>query len=142
MNLLFAGLILRGSTNDPFIYLMIVALGIIIGSISFAYQRWGLFTQWLTGISGRDWPQVSAVVDVVTVVRQMEQTHDTERTIGYLATLTYFYHNPDLQIGEYSRMIDDEPEAQSWADSYKGNTVKVHVDPRDPSRSVLREEDL
>jgi hypothetical protein len=28
--------------------------------------------------------------------------------------------------------------ANRWVNSYKGETVRVHVDPRDPARSVLR----
>ena len=50
---------------------------------------------------------------------------------SYLATLTYFYRNPELQAGEYSRMFGVDEEAQAWAAFYKGSTVIVNVDPRD-----------
>jgi hypothetical protein len=45
-------------------------------------------------------------------------------------------------MGDYSRRFGKKEDAEAWANSYKGETVKVHVDPRDPTRSVLREEDL
>lgn len=60
----------------------------------------------------------------------------------YKATLTYIYHYPEEQMGDCSREFGSKEYAESWANSYKGETVKVHVDPRDPTRSVLREEDL
>jgi hypothetical protein len=60
----------------------------------------------------------------------------------YKATLTYTYNNPEQQMGDYSRDFANEADAKAWANSYKGETVKVHVDPRDPTRSVLRKEDL
>jgi hypothetical protein len=70
-----------------------------------------------------------------------------ERIIGDSAIevpLTCIYRNPDLQTGEYGREFDadDEDAAQAWAAPYKGCTVLVHVDPRDPTRSVLRKEEL
>ncbi len=43
-------------------------------------------------------------------------------------------------MGDYSRQFGNKEDAESWANSYKGETVKVHVDSRDPTRSVLREE--
>jgi hypothetical protein len=91
---------------------------------------------------GHDWTSVSAAIDVVSVGQRTEETCYGERILGYLATLTYFYRNPDLQMGEYSRMFDAENDAQTWAASNKGRTVMVHVDPRNPSKSVLRMEDL
>jgi hypothetical protein len=39
-------------------------------------------------------------------------------------------------------MFDGEGDAQEWTASYKGRAVMVHVDPRDPSNSVLREGEL
>jgi len=45
-------------------------------------------------------------------------------------------------MGDYSRDFGNEDDAKAWANSYKGETVKAHVDPRDPARSVLRKEDL
>jgi len=86
------------------------------------------------------------VIDVVSVTPMTEQTRYGERTIAYVATLTYFYRNPELQMGEYSRkfgaLSHDEAEAQTWANSYKGRSVMVHVDPRDPTHSVLRKQNL
>jgi hypothetical protein len=99
--------------------------------------------QWLSQRHGRDWSVVSASVDVVSVVPQTEPIRgNAVETVGYLVTLTYFYRNPELQTGDYSRMFDNENDARAWAASIKGRTVMIRVDPGDPSQSVLQKEDL
>jgi hypothetical protein len=127
-----------GIFNDWYFFPVVL----VIALVSLAVPRRRFFIQWLNGIRGRDWPTISANVDIVSVVSQIEETRYGERVIGYAAALTYFYRNPDLQMGEYSRMFDVETDAQAWVAPYKGCTVMVRVDPRDPSRSVLRKEDL
>jgi hypothetical protein len=126
--------------SDDNWYEVFIFLGVLAFTLAASY--WRFFVQWLNGIRGRDWAAVSATVDVVSVVEQTMQTKYGERPIGYLATLTYFYRNPELQTGDYSRTFGNETEAQGWAASYKGKTVMVHIDPRDPSNSVLRKEEL
>ncbi len=114
------------------------------GAVALVSRCGRFFVQWWNGILGRAWLTVSATVDVASVAPEMMQTKAGEITVGYLATLTYFYRNPELQMGGYCHSFGagDEAGAQAWAASYKGRSVVVHVDPRDPSRSVLRKEDL
>lgn len=116
---------------------------IVVSPIAIIAASWygKFFVQWMSGVRGRDWPTVSAVIDVATVERQVT---GRANIVSYLATLTYFYRNPELQTGDYSRLFDGdhEADAQAWAASCKGRTVKVHVDPRAPSHSVLRKEEL
>ncbi|MGD0737534.1 MAG: hypothetical protein ABR976_20580 [Terracidiphilus sp.] len=134
-------ILLKGNAS-PFVDLLILfiaATSVIAGLIG-RYKRF--FIQWLDGIRGRDWARVTASVDVVSSVVQTENGRYGERIIGYLGTLTYFYRNPDLQMGEYSRMFSTESEATAWTGALKGRQVLVHVDPRDPTHSVLREDDL
>jgi hypothetical protein len=96
----------------------------------------------------RDWPTVSAVVDIASVAycrpdgSPILHFKASSYNPYYKATLTYIYHNPEEQMGDYSRDFGSKEDAESWVNSYKGETVKVYVDPRDPTRSVLREEDL
>jgi hypothetical protein len=104
--------------------------------------NWRFFVQWLTGVRGRDWGTTSAIIDVVSVAPQIVRGRYGSRVAGYLGTLTYFYRNPELQMGEYTRLFDKEAEAQAWTAFYKGRSVMVHVDPRDPTHSVLRKEEL
>ena len=95
---------------------------------------------------GRNWPTVSAVIDIVSVSLEDDSFIPAQKASFdqpyYKATLTYIYHYPEAQMGDYSRDFGSKEDAEAWANSYKGETVKVHVDPRDPTRSVLREEDL
>jgi hypothetical protein len=142
MNLQIASAIVRESFFDWYPGRILLATLLAIVVISLAASYWRFFAQRLRGIRGRDWTSISALIDVVTVVVQKEPSRYGEVIVGYLATLTYFYRNPDLQMGEYSRMFNDNEGAQAWAASYKGRTVNVHVDPRDPSNSVLRKEEL
>lgn len=111
-------------------------------AVSLIVCYWRFFIQRLRGIRGGNWPTVSALIDVVSVIE--ERGGKANAITGYLATLTYFYKNPELQTGEYCRKFnpDEEDDAQAWAGSYKGSTVAVHVDPHDPTRSVLRKEEL
>ena len=132
-----ACIIMRGSVNDWYAF-PVIAAGVIVSLAAF-YRRF--FVQWLRGVRGRDWAMVPAVIDVVSVVPEMGGRSGQE-VVGYLATLTYFYRNPELQSGDFSRMCGSEEEAKAWGESYKGKTVMVHVDPRDASRSVLRKEEL
>ena len=133
-----AGIFMRGTVYDWYVIPFLVAFVLA----TFAAHYWRFFVRWLGGIRGRDWTAVSAVIDVVSIVQQTVQSDHGEHVIGYLATLTYFYRKPDLQMGEYSRMFDEETGAQAWTASYKSCAVMVHVNPRDPSHSVLRREEL
>lgn len=63
-------------------------------------------------------------------------------SVGLFCTLTYTYHNPEEQMGDYTRDFGNRKDAEEWADSYKNETVKAHVDPRNPTRSVLMEAEL
>ena len=99
--------------------------------------------QKLSAKHSREWPSMPATIDIVTVLKQ-EEEKGRQQVITYLATLTYFYRNPDLQTGEYRRVFEEweRTTAQEWATSFKGSTVQIHVDPLDPTRSVLLDEDL
>jgi hypothetical protein len=115
---------------------------ILLGAIC-----WGIIETWIERTRGRKWPAVSAVIDIVSVAfieddSLIPPSQASLDSSHYKATLTYTYDNPEQQMGDYSRDFADKDEANAWANSYKGETVKVHVDPRDPTRSVLREEDL
>ena len=142
-----ASIIVSGSVDvwDSTPFLIYVAI-VIIAVASFVIVSagyWRLFSQWVQGLRGSDWPVVSATIDIVSVVELITSTGKGD-SVSYLATLTYFYRNPDLQTGDYCRRFnaDQEADAQAWAASYKGSAVLVHIDPRDPSRSVLRMQEL
>lgn len=134
-----ASIIMRGSPYDWYAVPIVLAAGALAG----AAASWRFFVQCLNGIRGRNWPVVAATIDIASVALQTEN-YGKGDIVSYLATLTYFYRNPELQTGDFSRKFnaDEEADARAWADSYKGSTVNVHVDPRDPSHSVLRREDL
>ena len=128
-----------GTIYDWYAFPFIAAVAVVAVIAS----KWRIFLQWLHGVRGRDWPSFSATIEVVSVVKQVTNTGKGD-IVSYLASLTYFYRNPDLQSGDYSREFnaDEEADAQAWANSYKGSSVVVHVDPHDASRSVLRKEEL
>lgn len=117
------------------------------GAIMLVGICWQLIDTSIKRFYGRNWPTVQASIEIVSVAYCEDDSlipspkADLDHPY-YLATLTYIYNNPEQQIGDYKRRFGDEGEANAWANSYKGETVKVHVDPRDPTRSVLREEDL
>jgi hypothetical protein len=120
------------------IYLIVI--GLIAGPI--VALRWRLIVQRVRGSEGRKWPTISATIDDFFVREETLMTRYGERVMSYPTTLRYVYHNPEIEIGEYLRLFDDRDEAQAWANSFKGCTVMIHVDPRNPSRSVLRKEDV
>ena len=116
--------------------ILLIAGGALFAAVKLGIRRWG------TGRT-REWPTVSASIDVVSVVEEIrEGSYDTVQTTGYTAALTYFYRNPDLQMGEYKRLFQLESAARLWAEQHKGMHVVVHVNPRDPCDSVLLKSDL
>jgi hypothetical protein len=130
-----------GNGNGLPWYVYLIAAGVV--SSPLVVHRWRIMVQRLRAIEGRDWPTVSAMIDrVFTVEEQTIPSRYGPRSDGYLVTLGYTYHNPELQVGEYRCRFDVRDEATSWANSFKGCTVMVRVDPKDPTKSVLRKEEL
>lgn len=142
MTSLIVSIFLRGSPVTGF-EIMVFLLG--AGAIMLVAVCWQLADNWIKRTRGHTWPTVSAVIDIVSVAFIEDDTLGMKANPDlsfYKATLTYVYNSPEQQMGDYSRSFGNKEDAESWANSYKGETVKVHVDPRDPTRSVLREEDL
>jgi hypothetical protein len=86
----------------------------------------------------RNWPVVTATIDVAAVV----QHYVSESKQRYTAALNYFYRNPELQVGEYRRSFATKEQAKQWGALFKGRTVPVHINPRAPADSVLMDEDV
>ena len=128
--------------HDPQMWMYLGAILFVLVA-TFSY-RWRFVAQRLEEFRGKDWPTISASIDNVTVIEQIDNTGKGPPIITYLATLTYFYRNPDLQVGDYSREFggDEREWAEDWTKSFKGKTVMVHVDPKDPTRSVLTKEEV
>jgi hypothetical protein len=134
--------LMRGS---PLTRFEITLISLFAGAVMLVGLCWQLLDNWKKRTRGRNWPTVSAVIDIVSVAFIEDEIPSIKAypdASYYQATLTYTYHNPESQMGDYRKGFGSKEEAQTWADSYKGSTVMVHVDPRDPTRSVLREEDL
>jgi len=137
-----ASILMRGaSLTNLEMNLVWIAVGIVI----LVGICWQIIDMLIKRFHGRNWPTTSAVVDIVSVAFIPDDRPSMRaypNSPYYVATLTYTYNDPDQQMGDYKRRFGNEDDAKAWANSYKGETVKVHVDPRDPTRSVLREEDL
>jgi hypothetical protein len=127
-------------TRFEFILFSLAAGGAVLVAIC-----WGAVEELIERAHDRNWPAASATIEIVSVAFIKDDFPSLKADLDdshYLATLTYFYNDPERQTGNYSRRFADKDEAQTWASSYKGETVTVHVDPRDPMRSLLRKEDL
>ncbi len=85
-----------------------------------------------------NWPTVTATIDVAAVLKNI--TPESKDRLA--VSLTYFYRNPELQMGEFKRPFATKEQAKQWAAQFKGRTVPVHVNPDDPADSVLLESDL
>ena len=128
----------RGS--GEFVWLVYLAfMGIILAPVLAIYRR--LIVQRVRAFGGRNWPTMTATIDDFAIDEEMISGRGRPVSI-YEVTLQYVFHSPEIQIGEYRRKFDDKDEAEAWANSFKGCTVTVHVNPRDPAQSVLREEEL
>lgn len=141
----FIASVLIHSGGGPITRFEIIVISAVSGGVILVGICWQILDDWIERTRGRNWPTISAVIDIVSVAFLPDETPSMKAspdTSYYLATLTYVYRNPELQMGDYSRRFGSKDEAQAWANSYKGETVKVHVDPSDPTRSVLRKEDL
>jgi hypothetical protein len=139
---------LMHSGGGPVTGFEIILFLLVAGAIMLVAIGRVIVEGWIERTRCRNWPTVSAVVDIVSVAycepdgSPILYFKASSYNPYYKATLTYIYNNPEQQMGDYSRSFGKKEDAEAWANSYKGETVKVHVDPSDPTRSVLREEDL
>jgi hypothetical protein len=136
---------LSGTVGPVTLYTVILGLLTTVVAVLVAVG-WVIAKERIKRIRSRDWPIVPAVVDIVSVAHIEGSSlafNASSYDPYYQATLTYTYHYPDEQMGDYSRSFGGNKEnAESWANSYKGETIKVRVDPSDPTHSILLEEDL
>jgi hypothetical protein len=129
-------------TDDPWVFLAVFA-AFVLGQGAIAL--WKYLARKAKENRAEAWPAVSAVIDIAVVDKQWQPgSRSSPGYYYYLVMLTYAYHNPDLQTGDYTytRRFKLEDDARDLANACKGRTVTVHVDPKDPSHSVLRKEDL
>jgi len=133
------------SGGGPLTRREVLIFSLAAGAVIFVAICRGIVEDWIERTRGRNWPTVSGVIDIVSVALIPDDTPGMRAYPDlsyYKATLTYTYNDPEQQMGDYSRDFGNEADAKAWANSYKGSTVMVHVDPRDPTCSVLRKEDL
>ncbi|MGA7521166.1 MAG: DUF3592 domain-containing protein [Acidobacteriaceae bacterium] len=131
-----------GVSREADKWVMLGIFGTFFGGLG-AMWLWQYLTRKVKEKRAEGWPAVSAVIDLVTVHKEWRRGGGgAPGNYRYEVMLTYTWHDPGLQTGEFTRSFNSENDAKDWADASKGRTVTVHVDPKDPANSVLRTEDL
>jgi hypothetical protein len=125
--------ILGRMLRDPGVFLAVLAT-----FVGMALRSWQRLRRKIRGTESRNWPALTATIDIVSVV----MIGSVDEVAGYTATLTYFYRNPDLQVGEYQRFFSLRSAAENWVEQFKSRNVMVHVNTKKPADSVLLEADL
>jgi len=141
-------ILLSGTTKIDVFAVIVLACIVLVGLVQVGVNGWSdLVNRWEEK-RARDWPMVPAVIDLVTTATWVQDKPlagggpSTPTIYEHKALLTYSYLNPEPRSGDYSRSFGSGDDAKDWANSCKGLKVMVRVDPRDPSRSVLRAEDI
>ena len=101
-------------------------------------RSWRKVKRTRKGRTSTSWPAVAATVEVATVAKRV----DADKKPFWVVTLSYFYRQPDLQMGEHEREFQAESEARQWASQFKNRLVTVHVNPAKNSESMLLDGDL
>ena len=115
---------------------------VLVTAMGFITSGWKTWRRRIGTGAARNWPTITASVDVASVVERVAEGRSEGRIKDFVGTLTYFYRNPELQMGEYERVFPLRAAAQQWAQQFKGRQVLVHINPRDPADSVLLKADL
>jgi hypothetical protein len=115
---------------------LVVFAGIAIAVVAHRWRK--LFEERVRLRAAPNWPAITATIEVPAVLRQPA----ADKKHGVVVSLTYFYRNPELQMGEYRRTFATKEQAKQWGAQFKGRTVPVHVNPNDPTDSVLLDRDV
>ncbi len=113
----------------------VILISLFVGAVVLVGICREIVRRWVERTHGRNWPTVSAVIDIVSVAFIEDDIPSIKAypdASYYQAALTYTYHNPEQQMGDHSRSFGKKEDAEAWAKSYKGETVKVHVDRETP----------
>ena len=81
----------------------VVLFLLVAGAVILVGICWGIVADWIERTRGRNWPTVSAVIDVVSVAFIEDNTLSPKTDLNdsyYKATLTYTYNNPEQQMGD------------------------------------------
>ena len=113
-----------------------VLIAAAVGALSRGWRQW---RRGAKARKARQWPDTPAVIEVVSFTARQ----NSEKKHVFVAVLTYFYRLPELQSGDYEReFLSSNDAARQWAEQFKGRTVMVHVNPANPTDSVLLDADL
>src|SRR5579862_3270978 len=83
----------------------VIGFSVFVGTVMTLGICWGIVQTWYGRIHGREWPTVSATIDIVSVAFIQDDIQHSKvhaDSSYYLATLTYVWHDPELQMGEWS----------------------------------------
>lgn len=82
-----------------------------------ATDLWPTVVRWSNEKRSRNWPSVPGVVDIAVVAKQEKPggKGSTGPIVTYLAMLTYSYHNPELQTGDYNREFTKAMRRSGWS---------------------------
>jgi hypothetical protein len=98
--------IIYSGGGPPITRFEVLLISLVVGAALLVGICWDVLDWWIKRTRGRNWPTVSAVIDVVSVTRVESiglNSMGSHNWPYYRATLTYLYSNPDRQTGDYKR---------------------------------------
>ena len=130
MTPIIAGILM--AAGDPGTRFWLILISLAAGTIMLVAICWGAVEKWIKRTRGRNWPTISAVIDIISVAFIPDDSIPSPSVptdnSGYLATLTYVYRNPELQMGDYSRRFAKEDAIRPARRRPLGGAVIARID--------------